>query len=180
MDELLPFQKRDGIMVDLETLSIQPTASIISIGACKFSFKDSKIIDTFKVNVDPASCKPLGMHFCPDTMAWWKSQPRELTKGVFGDPVPISEAISMLTEWWNSDMMFWCNGLSFDAPILSNAYYQLDMKKPWVYWDEMDLRTAYSMVGFSNRKARANSKDHHDALADALAQTKQLQEFFGY
>ena len=180
MSELLPFQKRDGIMVDLETLSTRPYASIISIGACRFSFSGFKIIDTFKVNIDPASCKPLGMHFCPDTMAWWKSQPRELTKGVFNNQVPISEAISMLSDWWVNDTMFWANGISFDSSILSNAYFQLNMKKPWDYWDEMDLRTVYHMVGFSNRKARAGKEGHHDALEDAKEQTKQLLEFFGY
>lgn len=182
MSELLPFQKKKGIMVDIETLSTHPTAVVVSIGACKFDFDGSKIEDTFKINVDPKSCKALGCHIEQSTIDWWMTQPREARHAWQTDPVSVNDAILKLTEWWDSDRMLYINGLSFDAPILTNLYFALGIKKPWHYSQEMDLRTIYSMVGFSNQKARQNDKEHqyHDALQDALAQTKQLMEFFRY
>lgn len=186
MSELLPFQKRKGVMVDIETFSTRPNACIISIGAVKFDFCGSTILDKFKVNVDPASCKSLGLHIDKKTVEWWMEQPKEVRQGWMTNPQPLPDALKAFEDWWgNERYMFWCNGMSFDSPIISSAYCAIGKSegdKPWKYADEMDLRTAYSLIGFSNRNSRKNDTEniYHDALGDAIAQATQLMEFFGY
>lgn len=173
-------------MVDLETLSTRPNACIISIGACKFDFNGSIITDKFSVNVDPVSCKKLGLFLDPKTIDWWSKQSKEARQAWQVDPLPLPEAIEKFHQWWGTEKRsFWCNGLSFDAPIISSAYVAIgktEGDKPWVYSDEMDLRTVYKMVGFDNKKARESSTVgvYHNALDDAIAQTMQLMELFGY
>jgi len=180
MSELLPFQKKKGIMLDLETLSTRYNAVVVSIGAVKFDLNGSKILDEFYVNIDPLSCKRLGCHIDSDTVEWWKSQPKETRQAWQVDPQDPVDALKKLTAWWDVDSMFWCQGLSFDGPILSNLYQCAGIKKPWHYHSEMDLRTVFTMIGHSNWKARQGAEGYHNALDDAKAQTKSLMEYFGY
>ncbi|NJN05272.1 MAG: 3'-5' exoribonuclease [Rhodobacteraceae bacterium] len=55
------------IMIDLETLSTQPDARLLSIGAV--SYTDSTILDDVYLPV-----QDVGGHVCPDTVAWWLTQ----------------------------------------------------------------------------------------------------------
>lgn len=176
----MPFQKKTGIMVDIETLSSERTAAIVSIGAVKFDFKGSRILDEFYINVDPVSCKNIGCRIDKNTVDWWASQPKEVRLAWQKDPAPIEVALDKLTSWWDKKSLFWCQGLSFDSPIIAHAYKRLDKKEPWHYHDEMDLRTVFTMIGHQNHKAREGTQGHHNALEDARAQAVKLMEFFGY
>ncbi|NDD98181.1 MAG: 3'-5' exoribonuclease, partial [Actinobacteria bacterium] len=60
------------VMIDIETLSTQYNAAILSIGAVKW--EESEIVDTFYINVDPKSCKELGLHVEHKTVEWWMKQ----------------------------------------------------------------------------------------------------------
>lgn len=180
--ELLPFQKKPGIMIDIETLSTARNAAVVSIGAVRFTFNGSKITDEFYINVDAKSCADLGCHIDKNTVQWWSEQPKEARDAwrKNPDPVPVAEALDKLTEWWDKKCMFYCQGLSFDSPIIGNLYRQLGRKEPWKYHDEMDSRTIFTMIGHSNKDARKDDVNYHNALADAKAQAEKLMEFFGY
>lgn len=178
--ELMPFQKKTGIMIDCETLSSERNAVVVSIGAVKFDFCGSIITDEFYVNIEPLSCKKLGCHIDPATIDWWKSQPKEVREAWQKDPIPVEDALARLTQWWDKKSLFYCQGLSFDSPIIANLYHKLGQKEPWHYHDEMDARTIFTMIGHENWKARNGSNGHHNALDDAKAQATKLMEFFGY
>jgi hypothetical protein len=183
MAELLEFQKYIGVMVDLETLSTKSNACIVSIGACKFDFRESVILDMFKVNIDPVSCKGYGLKIDKDTVNWWSKQSKEAIDSWKIDPIDLKTALINFNHWWDDTegkKYFWCNGMSFDSPILSNAYYATQIPKPWTYGREMDLRTTFSLIGFDLNAARRKSEStHHDSLQDAVEQTKYLLDFFG-
>ena len=68
----------EQIMVDLETISTANNAVIVSIGATRFTLHEG-IIDKFSINVDPFDAKKYGLHIDPDTIAWWKKQPKEVS-----------------------------------------------------------------------------------------------------
>jgi len=179
MSELLPFQKHSGVMVDLETLSTESNAAIISIGAVKFSYTMG-IQSKFKVNVSGKDCHRHGLHLCPDTIDWWSKQSQAAQDSWKQNPQSLTDAVDMFLEWWGEDknLWFYANGLSFDAPILRNAIQAVGKKQPWAYRHEMDLRTIYNMVGYDRNK-RANSELlYHDALADAEYQTNELLKLF--
>lgn len=177
------FLKSKGVMVDIETLSTRADACITSIGAVKFTFADG-IVDKFKVNIDPVSCKHFGLHLDPKTIEWWASQDKEARDGWMHNPEPIDllSALNMFVDWWGTkkDLYFWCNGLSFDAPIMNFSFDKTKIKKPWGYHHEMDLRTVYSLLGVDYKSLRAASTEHvcHDSLADATAQALQLISLF--
>jgi DNA polymerase III epsilon subunit-like protein len=175
------FDKR-GVMVDIETLSQKSNAAIVSVGAVKFSINYG-ISDKFKVNVDPMSCKEAGLRIDKDTLDWWAKQSPEARRGWQENPKPIAlkDALEQFIEWWGKDdRLFWCQGLSFDSPILSNAFDAVGLKRPWHYRKEMDTRTLFNFVGHINSEHR--TKDtvnvYHDSLGDAIAQTEVLIKLF--
>lgn len=183
MSELLKFQKNTAVCVDLETLSTRPNACIVSIGAVKFEFENSKIIDTFYINVDPKSCKEYGLHIDKSTIDWWAMQSKEARLAWQTGGVALDVAVTKFIDWWGDEKCdFWCNGLSFDAPIMASAFRAVGKNIPWTYGREYDMRTAFNMIGFDHRKSRekSTSDTFHNALDDAMSQTKNLLNFFGY
>lgn len=180
MIEMLPFQKYTGVMVDLETLSTNVNAAIVSIGAVKFSYTMG-IQSKFKVNISGKSCHDHGLHLCPNTIKWWSEQSKEAQDSWKVNPQSLEDGLDLFLEWWGDekDVWFYCNGLSFDAPILRSALDAIGKEQPWKYRHEMDLRTIYNMVGYDrNKREKDTTLLYHDALADAEFQTKELLDLF--
>lgn len=165
------------VMVDIETLSVRPYASILSIGAVAFNVEDG-VIDTFYINVDAKSCKDVGLHVSKDTVEWWSRQSLEARKVLTIDPQPIGEALDKFAEWYGTDRkntVIWGNGAAFDISILESAYWNTERTIPWTPWKVQCYRTVLNLVGVSNAKIRkAESDTHHNALDDAMSQTRTL------
>jgi DNA polymerase III epsilon subunit-like protein len=182
MNEILPFQKHPGVMIDLETLSTESNAAVVSIGAVRFTY-DMGIQSRFKVNISGHDCHKHKLHLCPETIDWWSKQSKDAIAAWKTNPQSLEDGISMFMDWWGDrpNDWFYCNGLSFDAPILRNAIQAVGKKPPWHFRNEMDLRTIYNMIGYDKRKRGLDSDTtllYHDALADAEYQTKELLELF--
>lgn len=145
-----------NIALDIETLSTQPTAAIISIAARVFTFsggalkgEDSK----FSCLVDAASCAMEGMHFDMDTVRWWEQQSDDAKapyEAMSGQCIPICKALDSLTKFIdqiratspNNKILIWCQGTDFDIPILKHAYHKCLMwKEPWFHHELRDART---------------------------------------
>ena len=172
------------IMVDLETLSLQPTARILSIGAVKFD-AERGVYDEYYQVVLPPVLEPLmqshidddGFHISNDTLHWWSNQSTEARK-VFIDPeaVSINEALITFSIWalrddLIEDIRLWGNGASFDNVILSEAYRIRNLDKPWKFWNDRCYRTVKHM----NPNVRfVRSGTHHNALDDAESQAQHL------
>jgi DNA polymerase III epsilon subunit-like protein len=170
--------KTPGIMFDLETLSNNYDAVIVSIGACKFSFEKG-ILDTFYVNIDPKDSKSYGLTIDQSTIDWWMTQPKEARDAWKKDPKPLKEAMTSMIDWWSKDSMVYCNGAAFDLPILYSNLKVCGLNKPWQFRNEMDLRTIYRILGIDNHKLRAaDASVQHNALDDAIEQTKHLLKAF--
>jgi hypothetical protein len=171
------------VMLDTETLSIEPTAAIVSLGACKFFFTDeASIVDEFKVNIDAKSCADAGLYIDRNTVDWWWQQPREARLRWQSNPVPLKEALEKFLDWYGTrSLLTWSHGSYFDFPVLENAFKAVGLKRPWKYWDVMDCRTVFNMAGYDNRKAReadtANAHKYHDALEDCKSQVAILRRF---
>ena len=158
------------IVVDLETLSARPNSCIISIGAVAFTLQDG-ITEEFFINVDPLTCKEIGLHISKETVAWWASQPKEAIESWQKDPVPLKEAMQKFTEFYgNTSVPIWGNGSSFDITILESAYFALNdemLKIPWKFWDIYDMRTLTSILGRRLEKTGINHNALHDSIAEA-------------
>jgi hypothetical protein len=84
---------------------------------------------------------------------------------------------------WVGDLNheMWCNGANFDYPILEEAYIRTGLEKPWKYYNLNDLRTVNNLFNIDMRKMRAEEEPdtYHNALGDALFQTKVLVNTIG-
>lgn len=179
MSGTLNILNRSHIMIDLETLSTAPNAAILSIGAVQFTF-ESGIRYEFLINVDPVSGIEHGLHVDKETVAWWKLQPKEVSDAWKVDPKHITEALKKLNNFVGKDknQLIWCQGGSFDHAILHSAFLATNISRNWDYWQEMDSRTVFTMLGVRNDKIRKTSNDNHTALGDAISQTTTLIELF--
>jgi hypothetical protein len=74
------------IMLDLETLSTRPDATILTFGACKFSPYNQEDITQgiyFRVSVDEQIA--LGRHVDDNTVEWWGRQADDVREEALGD-----------------------------------------------------------------------------------------------
>ena len=162
-------------MLDLETLSTRPDATILTFGACKFNpYKQEDITQGiyFRINVDEQIT--LGRHVDDNTIAWWGEQAEDVREEALGDGDRIS--LEQFTQELNRFIVgvdnIWAQGPVFDIVILENLYRQLQLPCPWQFWQISDSRTLFKTHGDPRVKGR---EGHHNALADCVSQAQAIQ-----
>lgn len=165
-------------MVDLETMSTASNAAICSIGAVKFLLDDPTAPadgifgEPFYTTVDAADCKRLGLDISKDTLAWWSKQPRAVLAMLTKDTKPLATALGAFADWYGpKSLPTWGCGASFDNVILDNAFKAVGRTRPWKYWDDRCYRTMKAMF---NLQEHARQGTYHNALDDAMHQTRHL------
>jgi hypothetical protein len=162
------------VMLDTEALSTRSNAAIVSIGAVKFCLNKG-IISSFKINIDPKSCKQYGMHIDASTVDWWFQQTKEARDGWMKSPVSIGEGLQYFQNWYgDKSRITWVKGASFDFPILENAFRVLELKNPIKYWHQCCYRTIINTFGIDDRKMKSEGSTYHDAVSDCEEQCKVL------
>jgi len=162
-------------MIDLETYSTRPNAAIASIGAVKW--QGDEIVDTFYCTIDAATCREAGLHFEKSTLEWWSRQSKEARSALLKDNLPLSEALTKFEVWFgHKSLPTWGNGAGFDNVIMDCAYKALDRKRPWLPWEDRCYRTMKNMINVPIDK---RDGVYHNALDDAMTQTKHLIKILG-
>lgn len=165
----------NNIMLDIETLGTNPGCVVLSIGAVEFD--ESNIGKTFHVHIDVESCVAQGLTIEPRTVMWWMEQSDDARKAILTQGVKLEEALELFSKAFNwKDKRVWCNGASFDFPILKALFEATGRKLPWAYYHEMDFRTIknfFSKKQFEEMRVRPRTA--HDGLEDAAAQACTLQ-----
>lgn len=161
----------NNIMLDLETLGVSSNAVILSIGAV--AFDEKSLGKEFEIHISPNDCVRYGMVVEPDTALWWMDQSDEARRAMTtAKRVPLIGALSNFVdafEW--EGVRVWCNGASFDFPIIENAFRILGVQTPWRFWNTMDYRTLKNLVPRKvYEQGRVDPKIAHSALEDAKAQ----------
>lgn len=191
---------KPAVMIDLETLGKAPGCAIASIGAVKFDPYSDWMGDIFHVHVDLKSCEASGLKIDADTVLWWLQQDvdardvlingqreaaRSSQQGLSISWCPkkmcacatLYTALDAFTGFYADSEAIWCNGASFDYPILSAAYAAIRENAPWQFWQEHDLRTLKNL----NKGARlARLGTHHSAMDDAIHQARLVQHILQY
>lgn len=164
------------VVIDLETMSTNPNASIASIGAVMFEGND--VIKEFYRTIDLVTCKEAGLHLDPETVNWWAQQSPEALKELRRNNVPLNQALFEFREWFGPKTLpVWGNGAGFDNVIMESAYRAVGTVRPWHWHHDRCYRTLASLFGF--KKFDANTAGtQHNALDDARWEAKQLMEFF--
>jgi len=167
------------VMIDLETFSILPNASIATIGAIKFNRinKNQPLIencDVFYRRIDLESCNSIGLHIDQKTTDWWNMQNDESKFEIFSteNRVPIWKALYEFIEWFGDSTYIWSHGSVFDVIIIENAIRICNLKFPWKFWNIRDTRTLFD-IGNVN----IPSNNVHHALYDCYRQIIGIKKF---
>ena len=162
------------VMLDIETMGTRPGAIITSVAFVRFTDEAHCAI-----NLSVPEQQSLGMEADPATMEWWAKQDPVAWELATRNPLSLHPAANYLAEWlaWvrgDSDLLLWCHGATFDAPLLGELYRRLGIVSPWQFWAVRDTRTLYDLAGV-DLKAFAVPPPHV-ALNDAIAQTRAANE----
>ena len=130
-------------VVDEESMSTEPNAAILAIGATMID--DLEAVDRFYVNVDLQSCLAVGLHESESTRNWWAKQSAEAFNATQTNCVPIQTALQMWTDWINKhggkSVRLMGNGPCADNMWLNSAYKACGMENPVPFWNDICHRT---------------------------------------
>lgn len=170
-------QNNMDIMLDLETLSTRPDATILTFGAVKFDPYSRDIGQGIYVKVDVDEQIALGRHVDNDTVEWWRRQADDVREEALGeqDRIGLDAFTAALNKFIVGTKNIWAQGPVFDIVILENLYRQLGKPAPWYYWQIRDSRTLLSTYGDPRDR---NKQGLHNALEDCISQAEAVQIVF--
>lgn len=175
-------------MIDLETLSTSNNKPVIvELGYCIFN-KD-KIIKSKNYLLDIDSQIKDGGYIDKNTLEWWFQDEQRrhslLTKLTTKSDFTIFQMLmhldGLLVYHVHNIQYVWGNSPTFDLSILRSWHDSLDIKPRWSYRQERDFRTLnqeFFETGIIPKpKLSKKIKYTHNALDDAIYQTKFVQEY---
>lgn len=164
--------KPKNVMIDLETMSVEKNAAILSIGAVEFDIEMKTLGQEFEQNITLSSCVWLGMHRSAATLNWWAMDENKTARDALTkDAVSIELAIARFCQWAAPEIIPWSNGATFDIVILENAIKLCNRIVPWKFYNESCYRTfkrLYPEIVVARQGIR------HNALHDAKHQARHL------
>ena len=165
-------------MIDLETLSTNPNATILTVGGVRFdpyTMAEPSQGMYFRIDVD--SQTEMGRDVMQETVNWWSKQPKEISDEAFSDDnrASLDDMIKKINKFSVGVDVFWCQGPLFDYAILQDIYKQLGYPVPWQYWQIRDSRTLFSLVPKDPDEKRTGL---HNALEDCYFQAKKVQRVY--
>lgn len=170
-----------NVMIDIETLSTEINAKILSVGLCLFGNELNQIdldkCKSFYVKFSYTEEQEKLFHVCPKTIEWWNNQNKKVYSALLSndDKVNCIDGLNQIRDFLNKNGVdgrskIWANSPSFDCVILHKMCDELKIQRFWNFWQERDLRT---ILDFTNIKLK---KNNHNALDDAKNQVEALKE----
>ena len=168
--------QRIELMVDIETLSNNESAHILSIGAVAMHNLEHtfyKVIGT----------KEQWRTVRSATIDWWCEQSEEARNEVLIETdVSLKSALLEFKEFVEliKPTRIWSHGDDFDTVILNNAFRQFNIKCPWKFWETRDTRTLIdTAIELTGRNFEPNRTGiYHNALDDAVFQAKWMNNIW--
>lgn len=171
------------IMIDLETMSSEKDAAILSLGAVQFGHglhPDGSAF--FYDKVDPQASEAAGLHVSKSTMEWWDKQDLAVRAEAFSGTRLLSAVLLDFESWCESQfggkdalqtLELWSKGSDFDLVVLANAYHQVLGYYPFNFRMHRCHRTLEAMMPPGLLSLAKNSivqTTKHNALSDAKYQ----------
>ena len=171
------------VMIDLETLSLQPNALILSIGAVRFGPTGLGPEFSVVVAIDDYKKYKSSFDIDPGTVSWWLMQDLR-ARGALNRSLwtSLDLALFQLNLFLKGAPVtgVWGNGAAFDNVVLRNAYTVIRPDDdPWSYKLDRCYRTLRS---FAPHLTPPNSGTAHVAVDDARSQalhTVRIMRFLG-
>lgn len=164
------------IMIDLETMSTEPNAAIVAIGAVVVDLENNRLGEEFYRRISLESSVLSGGVIDPRTVIWWLKQDRLARREIYSASATIVNSCTGFMEFIKrnggaDNIKVWGDGASFDNVILTTTFKRLAMEEPWRYWNERCYRTVKNM--YPHIKSN-NQGTEHNALDDAKSQANKL------
>lgn len=163
------------VMLDLETLGLEPGCAIISFGAARFDH--TGVGETFYRSISLVSCDDAGLEIDAGTLEWWLGQDDNAREQLTGGE-ELTEVLHEFAEFYDGADEIWANAPSFDCQILSAAYDACNAPVPWEFYEERCFRTLKNLPGAV--EVEQDGVDHNaldDALHQARVASKTLHEY---
>jgi|SRR6056297_696391 len=165
--------------IDLETLDVIPSATVLSLGAVKFNpFTNEEPHSELYLKILVDDQDRLGRTTSESTIEWWGKQDPAVMEEAFDqtDAVTVEEALRQLNKWVVGVDEIWGQGYGFDMTMLEDMYRSIGKPVPWQFWQVSDSRTITKRMPRDPRKDMQTNL--HNALADAYFQAKSVQIIF--
>lgn len=163
------------IMIDIETLGVEPGSVILNIGAVEFDPKTGQFGKELYVRINIADSQKHGMTISGDTISWWMnktSTEARLQSFGPGQTSGLTNALWQLYQFANGKKV-WSHGPAMDVVLIEYACRAVEVKIPWSYGAVRCTRTIYDLAGVSADHSKGT---HHNALDDAKAQAAAVIE----
>ena len=111
--------------IDLETIDVTPTATVLSLGAIKFSpFDASEPHSELYIKIDIDEQDALGRTASDSTLEWWSKQNKKVREEAFDQKgsISVNETLKQINKWMVGVDVLWGQGYGFDMTILENMY----------------------------------------------------------
>lgn len=129
--------------IDMETLSTEHNAALLSIGAVIHDFSTGQQVDTFYANITPESSIAAGLDVSESTKAWWAKQGQAAQDVLSVDQRPLRDVLVDFAQWLAGHGVQYAigNGPRADNQWLESACKAVGMQSPIKYWGDLDMRT---------------------------------------
>lgn len=129
--------------IDMETLSTEHNAALLSIGAVIHNFGTGQQVDTFYANITPESSIAAGLDVSESTKAWWAKQGQAAQDVLSVDQRPLRDVLVEFTKWLAGHGVQYAigNGPRADNQWLESACKAVCMQSPIKFWGDLDMRT---------------------------------------
>jgi hypothetical protein len=160
-------------------MGTKSNSPILSIAAVVFDIKTGRCGDIFYQNISLDSCMKVGLSPDADTIKWWMSQGDDAKKELLKADNSVQTVLDSFCRFMkrNADYKVWGNSSRFDLGLLENALDKVNMKVPWNFRNERDVRT---LVSFAP-EIKDNFKfegTKHSALDDCYHQVGYCSKIF--
>jgi exodeoxyribonuclease VIII len=159
------------VMADLETLSTEPDAVVVSIGAVEFDPIAGALGNRFYCIIDLERDDVLGGDVSARTLKWWMCQ-SDAARAVFNAAPMLTghealEAFRVFLLPHQGQTILWGNGSDFDNVVLRSMYKRAGLAAPWQFYNNRCYRTLKNMAPHVKMERVGT---HHNALDDAISQ----------
>lgn len=165
--------------IDIETLDLEPTAVVLSIGVALFSLTEGVTATRYYV-LDKKSQHARGRTVRESTLRWWRDQSPEAQAVLDAEGMPVADALTDLASFLaeNAACEVWGYGSDFDNVTLSSLSRAFDVDVPWHYRANRCGRTIAALPDLVDG-VKFDLPDrvgtHHNAVDDAIYQANLIR-----
>jgi inhibitor of KinA sporulation pathway (predicted exonuclease) len=167
---------RRHILFDLETLGRGPRSAILSIGGVSWKMEGAGPVEwgaEFQVRVAVPEQLAAGFEMEWETVAWWMAKASQEAREAAWLPLRgrmlWRPALSDFWAWAVGADAVWCQGSTFDVPMMETHLRHHGIAVPWEYYQVRDSRTLIQEVWGDGSRGGS-----HSAIEDAQFRATQV------